>query len=382
MERQTGETPARLPAVKLGPPPSSTSEQERTPTGRYAPLHPAPAAEAERHSEAAAAFAEAPHRLGQPSVTAVEPQPRVDGLLLHATQARHHVQQGFGAANRGMLYAARQEFLQALRIIAEAKDARSGRRVHMDALSAGLTAVEEAEDIRQVSNSVAQTNLSMWVATHQTPVLKGQDVSATLPLAIIDRYHQYAQHELGAAVAGDPTGSMALYGLARIYEHLGTENGADRVARARQSAALHEAALLAHPENHLAAHELGVVLTKLGLFERAVAMLTRSVQLHPSSTAYRNLAVASRRFGRHQQAATAERYAAQMAEQERIAGASPSRVTWLDPEAFSRTSERTAAVPADMSRAGREGHAPPNVGAGKGKDSNGTSGWWKLPIWK
>ena len=322
-----------------------------------------------------------------PSVAAarggpVEPLHPIGGLLLHATQARHHVQQGFGAANRGMLYTAREEFLQALRVVAEAKDAHSGRRTHMDALAAGLTTLHEADDIRRVSNSVAKTDLSMWIATHTTPVLQGHDVSTMLPLAIIDRYHAYAQQKLGAAVAGDASGSMALYGLARIYEYLGSENGADRVARSRQSVALHEAAILAHPENHLAAHELGVVLTKLGRFERAVAMLTRSVQLSPTPTAYRNLAVASRRFGRHQQAAIAERYAAQMAEREGTAGGSSSRVTWLEPDAFSRTSERTAAVPSDAHRAPHDAARPQGPTSGKEQESDKASGWWKLPMWK
>jgi tetratricopeptide (TPR) repeat protein len=210
----------------------------------------------------------------------------------------------------------------------------------MEALSAGLGALEEAEQIRRASCAVADVDLSLLVETHSTPVLYGEDLSELVPLAAMDRYHEYAEQQLGMAVAGDPSGSMALYGLARIYEHLGSENNADRVASSRQSVALHKAALLAHPENHLAAHELGVVLTRLGMRQQALAMLTRSVQLYPTSRGYQNLALMHRQIGGHSQAAVAEQYAAQMAQREQTSGAEPTQVTWLDPGAFARTSER------------------------------------------
>ena len=214
--------------------------------------------------------------------------------------------------------------------------------MHMEALSAGLTAIEEAERIRVASTAGADVDLSMLVAIHRTPILKSAELQDMLPLAAIDRYHEYAQEQLATAVAGDPSGSMALYGLARIYEHLGSENGADRVARSRQAAALHEAALLAHPENPLAAHELGVVLSKLGRYERAIAMLTRSIQFAPTSVAYRNLAMVTQQAGRHQEAVIAEQYSVQMAEREKAVGTTSTSVTWLEPRDFAQTSERLA----------------------------------------
>jgi tetratricopeptide (TPR) repeat protein len=349
--------PAPSPIDRASPPLVASSP---LPIDRAPPQveHPAPMLPLE---------AQSPVKLAGPAQPSRQ-RSGVDGLLLHATEARHHVQQGFGAANRGMLYTARKEFLTALQIVAEAKDASRGRRAHMDSLAAGLAAVEEAEKIRDASSVVASVNLSMLVATHRTPALKGQDVSEMLPLAAIDRYHEYAQGQLAGAVAGDPSGSMALYGLARIYEHLGTENGADRVARSRQSVAFHEAALLACPDNFLAAHELGVVLARLGRNEKAMEMLIRSVQLSPSSVAYRNLAVVSRQTGRHQEATVAEQYAEQVARHEESAGESASRVALLEPADFARTSERQGmtqsltGVATPQAMAAGAGPSPPIAG--------------------
>lgn len=330
------------------------------------------------------ASAQVPGESESPEPRREPPRPpnRIDGLLLHATQARHHVQQGFGAANRGMLFTARKEFLRALRIIAEARDARNGHPDSVEALAAGLKAVEEAERIREASSTVADVDLSLVTAAHHTPVLKDQDVSDMLPLAAIDEYHEYARQQLADAVAGDPTGSMALYGLARIYEHLGSENGADRVARSRQAVAFHEAALLAHPENHLAAHELGIVLARLGRFEQAIARLTRSIQLAPTSNAYHNLATVSRQYGRHRQAALAERYAAQMAQREMAAGQTENRVKWLEPSAFARTSEQTAIAQA-VTRDGPQGAAAKDATKETSRAaSDERHAWWKLPLWQ
>jgi hypothetical protein len=92
--------------------------------------------------------------------------------------------------------------------------------------------------------------------------------------------------------------------------------------------------------------------------------------------------VASRQFGRHQQAALAERYAAQMAEREHSVGADSSRVTWLDPDAFSRTSERIAAAQ-NAAPSGAERAPPPQTAAARDeRNSDKPSGWWKLPMWK
>ena len=56
------------------------------------------------------------------------------------------VQRGYNLAQRGAFYAARTEFIQVLRRVAQAKDATSGTDEHSRELAAGLRAMDEADD--------------------------------------------------------------------------------------------------------------------------------------------------------------------------------------------------------------------------------------------
>ena len=67
---------------------------------------------------------------------------------MDAVSDRAHslVKQGFGLAQRGAYFSAQNEFVRALRLISQARDAERSTTVHAQALAAGLRALEEAED--------------------------------------------------------------------------------------------------------------------------------------------------------------------------------------------------------------------------------------------
>jgi tetratricopeptide (TPR) repeat protein len=160
-----------------------------------------------------------------------------------------------------------------------------------------------------------------------------------LPHDAVARYHAFAQQHLAAAVAGEQAGSMALYGLGRIHIRM-AETTDDDLQSVRKSMTMYQAALAAHPGNHLAANELGVLLAQGGHHVDAVAMLQRAIRIAPTATAFQNLAVVQRKLGDQRQAAASDTEAARLAHWERSVGAVSRRlgVEWVSPEHMARMS--------------------------------------------
>jgi hypothetical protein len=76
-------------------------------------------------------------------------------------------------ADRGMLYSARTELWKALELIAQAVDAQEAGNEHSSALSAALTALEEARELAQGSTRPGEkANVAVIAASHRTPMLE------------------------------------------------------------------------------------------------------------------------------------------------------------------------------------------------------------------
>ena len=235
-------------------------------------------------------------------------------------------------ANRGAQYAAKQKLIEVLRMISQAKDVHEGDRQHTSALAAGLRALEEAEDFAPRGTQLeAELEISLITAAHRTPIARRVRSSDVLPRQMMDRYFRYAQVKLAASVAGEPSGSMALYALGKVSSQMGQlEPDRNRLAH-RRAVAFQQAALLAHNQNYLAAHELAVLLAESGYFAEAEDLLKQVVIRQPNATVYRNLAHVQQRMGRGQQAANSRALAAQLAGQN---SPGASQIRWVGPEAF------------------------------------------------
>ena len=75
-----------------------------------------------------------------------EAKPRSEQLEAIARQADRHVRHGFDLAGKGAYFAARAEFVAALRLLAQGLDAEHQTKAHSQSLSAALMALQEAED--------------------------------------------------------------------------------------------------------------------------------------------------------------------------------------------------------------------------------------------
>ena len=236
---------------------------------------------------------------------------------MQRNEAERIVQRAYSFANRKLFYSARREFLRALRLLAQAKDATTGTRTHSNSLTAGLRAIDEADDFRPRGTRIeAEMDLTTIVSSHRTPLLRDGLAERASPLAAIEEYHAFAAEQLGVAVAGEPVGSMALYGLAKIVDRLSQQDGEHELESGEKAVTLYRAALFAHPQNHLAANEAGVMLARHRRLREATAMLHRALQLAPSPVSYHNLAMVQQQQGLSRQAAANEAHARRIARQQ------------------------------------------------------------------
>ena len=254
-------------------------------------------------------------------------------------QAQAKIRRGYKLAQRGAYFAARAEFVETLRMIAEAKDQKRGASRRSTALANGLRALDEAADFAPRGTSIeSRLDIDVIIASHRTPVAK-EAGTRLMPQQLSDLYYRYAQLQLGAAVAGEPAGSMALHALGKLYSQVGRAEP-QRIAQAdRRAFALQQAALLARSDNHLAAHELGVLLAEMGHLVDSEYILAQVASREPHPVVYRNLARIQRKLGREELALASEQQARVLTEQ---GVSSMNGIVWVDPQTLARTGDPLA----------------------------------------
>lgn len=255
------------------------------------------------------------------------------------------VQRGHNLAQRGAFFAARTEFIQVLRRVAQAKDATAGNEVHSRQLAAGLRAMDEADDfVPRGAQLEAELNVRSVASSHRTPVLKDY-YQEVMPHEAVAMYHSYAQLHLSQAALDEQAGSMALYGLGKIYGRQ-AERSDDDVQLIRGAMTMYAAALDSCPNNNLAANELGVLLCRTGHPAEAIKHFTRAIDIAPTATAYHNLAVAQQKLGLGPQSAANEFESQRLASIDRASGTMSRQagIQWVSPAEMANFSQ--AAPPA------------------------------------
>jgi len=306
---------------------------------------------------------------GSPLPTLDAPAARSEQLENIARQADQKVRHGFELAGRGASFAARSEFIAALRLVAQGLDAEAERAVHSRALAAGLTAMKEAEDfVPDGSRLEADLDVPGIIGSHRTPVLKGTDARELTPLLALKCYFTFAQEQLAAAAGHEVAGSMALHALGKLHATLARQRTVHLRAAEPKAMACYQAALLVCPQNFMAANDLGVLLAQHGHYADARRVLEHSLEICRQSTGWRNLAVVYQQLG---QGALARRAyalaeAARRAEAARSGQPQPPAqqlVRWVDPATLAQAStEPPLGLPPADPKAAPQG---PTSAAGK-----------------
>lgn len=276
---------------------------------------------------------------------------------VHAA-ARQHVVRGFSLGDKAAVYAARTEFIQALRTIAQAVDAQAGLPPQdpqscSSALARGLRTLTEVDDFAPSGSRLdANLDLSAIIQAHRTVACKQHQPASQL--AALQAYLDYARGELQRAAAASPVASQALTGLGKSYT-VATEQNQGRLAAAK-AMVFHQAAVTTDARNHLSANELGVLLAQHGQWEPAKQSFLQSLRVEPDAATWQNLSAVHRQLGENELAKLAEQ------ECELIRDRSPNEslpsldgkptVQWVDPKAFAGPPEDGLPAPrGDQQRA-------------------------------
>jgi tetratricopeptide (TPR) repeat protein len=285
-----------------------------------------------------------------PPASSVALPVRSEQLESIARQADQEIRQGFELAGRGAYFAARSEFLAALRLVAQGLDTERQTTMHGKALAAGLTALREAEDfIPRGSMVEANLDIPALAASHVTPVLKIADCTRTTSLAALKSYLTYAQQKFAEAAGREFAGSMALRALGKMHDELAKNQNSEIRAAGPKAVVFYQAALLVAPHNYMAANDLGVLYARAGNLRDAREILEHSAAIGRNATVLNNLAAVYQRLGRNDLAARAKRESLLAIQAERTmrpavgARAADGSIMWVAPEAFVENSPNLAA---------------------------------------
>ena len=225
-------------------------------------------------------------------------------LELVNLRADQRIDRGFDLASRGAIYAARAEFIRALEMIGFARDGMPQSTGYHDAIVAGLTALDEVDDLlRPTTTLTTSLDLAGVVAAHKTPVCKDAPADRLTPVIAARQYCEYGQQALLHGCLGFPAASRALYGLGRV--ELAVAESANGSIGGPKVMVILETALRVDPNHHAAANELGVLLTTYGQHVKAKDVLLQSVRARPTAEAWYNLRAVCERLGEHQEAQVA-----------------------------------------------------------------------------
>ena len=272
---------------------------------------------------------------------------RSRNLELAATEADGHTRKGFELAGRETYFSARAEFVNALRLLAQALDAEYRTKAHSRSLASALTALKEADDFRPAGSRMeADLDLADIVRGHCTPVLKEAAPGNLTPAGAMRCYLTFAQEQLGFAAGKEVAGSMALHGLGKLHSVVAEKQSTTIKGAMQKAMVFYQSSLLVYPQNYMASNDLGVLLAKSGRYEDARTALEHSLSIRRQSDGWHNLAVVYRRLGRTDSARRADLLAEsdRRAEAAQVAGGSrpaSGQVEWVDPYTFARAQGQT-----------------------------------------
>jgi tetratricopeptide (TPR) repeat protein len=260
-----------------------------------------------------------------------------------ATQSDQQIRHGFELADRGAYFAARAEFTAALRLIAQGLDSEENTTIHSQALSAGLTALQEAQDFVPAQGRLeGGIDLQAVVAAHDTPLLKNAPVQQVQAMRALTQYHTYAQEQLAVSAGHEVSGSMALGALGKMHAAIAGKPNPEIAVPEAKAIVFFQAALLVCPKNYMAANDLGVLLAHNGDNAGARRVLEHSVLICRTSENLNNLSVVYRQLGEQRLSALAAQKsqvakASEIAQQKSANLAAGGAVQWVDPAALAQS---------------------------------------------
>ncbi|MFO0942026.1 MAG: hypothetical protein U0930_14880 [Pirellulales bacterium] len=196
---------------------------------------------------------------------------------------------------RGMFLSAREESFAAMIQLSRYLDSLSNNLNSEPCLRAARTAMREAEDFSEL---LPLSSVQELAGSHETPVLKGVDLTRVPPASLAQLYYQHAESKLMEGSQQHPWFSDIFYSVGRTYQAEADSQAELGATHLRlQAVVFYRAATTIRPKNSLAANQLGFVLLQMDRPREAQLALVASVDTKLDLPALQNLAEASRRLG-------------------------------------------------------------------------------------
>ena len=267
-------------------------------------------------------------------------------------RALNATKQGKALATRGAYFAAREEFMNALMIVAQSNDRESGNRAYTTSLLAGFTALKESDDFATtVQRREHSRNLKLVVASHETKAIQPNQFDSLSFNKASEAYCQFAQARIEQAIGESKAASSALFHLSRILSTAPGLRGDPGVLGDNSKRAILLASLTADPKNYEAANELGVLFYKEAWYKPAAHWFSMAVEYSGGRQVFwQNLAAAHSRLAETTQIAEERSENIRLAQISRREAATAPKLEssetalagWVSPEQFRENS----AIPA------------------------------------
>ena len=126
--------------------------------------------------------------------------------------AREQIQYGQSLARRRAYFAAREEFIRALLLVASSYNSESNSTAHPERLAQGLIAIDELGDFENASGSLTQQK----ILTHKSRLIAPQDLATVSSMQALGLYGNFAQSQIQQAIGSSAAGSEALHALGKL----------------------------------------------------------------------------------------------------------------------------------------------------------------------
>ena len=256
-------------------------------------------------------------------------------------RAMEHIEYGNSLAMRGAGHAAKQEFLQALHIVAESNDAQRQSRQSTTSLASGLLALEEAADFLG-DMQMQDRNLATMIGSHRSRVLSEQEARSLSPIQAMQAYYYFAEQRFSDAGGASPTASLALYSLGKLLlSPTQPSNGGHPIDQTK-AMVMFRSSLATDSTNHRSANELGVLMARNGRFQQSKELLLSSLRNQPTQEAWKNLAKVHENLGETALASLARSEETALSHSNQLA-ANQQKARWVTSQTFEQQAAQSQA---------------------------------------
>lgn len=251
-----------------------------------------------------------------------------------------HIEYGKSLARRGAVFGAKNEFHNALRLVAQSMDYQFDTKEFSESLYRALEAINEADDFYFAqSRNNGRVDVAAIGNRHTSKILSEQELKEINSVDAMQAYYNFVQDQLVKCSGRTVVAGEALYCLGKLYLVKRKMSVDGSPLDSAKSIVHHRAAIGCDKRNFKSANELAVLLFNSGRPEQAKKLLLQSLKIRQVPAAWENLAKVHQQLGEHQLAQLAR------TEFQRMMGNSPTtnKIQWISPSEFAEGSSREPA---------------------------------------